>query len=127
MPDTLNPVSLLNDIELQQQREELKAAIAECKLFMTEGNLKWICSHPLVANLVMHPIALMAYETQGIVQGYENPLTEDGKAFKPKIFGKKVGVLATLPRNQIQLLDITFQCFASVVLSKDRPASMVIT
>lgn len=120
-------LSLLEQAELEQQREELKKAITACKKFMTQENLDWISRHPLTVSIVMHPISLMAFESQGRIQGYERgPLENEKQNYRPKINGKHVGVNSQLPRNQILMLDIAGNIIGSVFLALE-PGKTIVT
>lgn len=86
--------------------------------FMNADTVKWMASNEKCASLVMHPIAIMAYEQLGTVEAASagTPVSED--ADMPTITVNKKPImqnLVVLP-NQVNLVGYDGKVFASVFM-----------
>lgn len=116
---------LVDQLEENQNAKELREGITAAKKWMTEESLGWIAKFPGVAKIVVHPIALMAYTESGRVAGY-NAAVDKGKThYQPKIAGLPTGVLPTIQRNQIVLVDMADNILCSVFLSMNPPTPAI--
>ncbi|HEV7674385.1 MAG TPA: hypothetical protein VGQ12_07635 [Candidatus Angelobacter sp.] len=97
---------------------ELRKQFAMAQRFMRVDTVKWIASNEKCASLVMHPIAIMAYEQLGTIEEAApgTPVSPDPDM--PTITVNKKPIMQNLQvlPNQVNLVGYDGKVFASVFM-----------
>lgn len=97
---------------------ELRKQFMMAQKFMNVDTVKWIASNEKCASLVMHPIAVMAYEQLGTIEEAPagTPVSEDPELRTITVNKKQIMQNLMILPNQVNLVGYDGKVFASVFM-----------